>query len=144
MWLANVPAMRWLISFSTSLFLSGVFCLPILPFVQFFLISSSAGKFSGLIPLLSSSPLTSWLFFTCSFVIAFSDFRSPLRIFTLVNSLAKSLALMVIVGKKSASGLLSGMPNLAFMSNVVLPPNSAWSPLLLILENLYYQYHFEK
>lgn len=96
-------------------------------FLSIFFKSSSAGKFSGLIPLLSGNPLTSLLFFTCSFAMATSVFKSALRIFTLVSSLAKSLALMVMVGRKSASGLLPGMPSLTFMSKVVLPPNNAWS-----------------
>src|SRR5258706_10156181 len=49
-------------------------------FLSTFLISSSAGKSSGFIPLFINSPLTSLLFFTCSFAMADSDLRSSLRI----------------------------------------------------------------
>lgn len=67
-----------------------------------FLISSSAGNSSGLMPLFPNSNLTSLLFLTCSEVI----FPSPLRLFfftlKLVISVANSLAVIVIVGKKSA------------------------------------------
>ena len=52
-----------------------------------------------------------------------------------VISVAKSFALIVMVGKKSASGLTFGTPNFYFIFVVLYPPNNALSPLLLILPN---------
>ena len=48
----------------------------------------------------------------------------------LVISLAKSLALIVIVGRKSASARPLGTWSRFFICRVVTPPNRAWSPLV--------------
>ena len=95
-----------------------------------FLMSSSAGSCSGFIPLLPSSPRTSLLFFTCSSVILASPFKSCCFTLKLVISVANCFAVIVIVGRKSAKGLFSGMPNFFFILLVVNPPNNAQSPLL--------------
>src|SRR5690606_17195528 len=94
--------------------------------------SVAGGSCSGTIPLSASKPRTSLLFFTCSLVIWSSVFKPAFWMLKLVISLAKSLALMVIVGRKSASGRFSGTFKRSFISAVVFPPNSARSPLLRI------------
>ena len=97
-----------------------------------FWISSSGGRFSGLIPLLARSLRTSALFLICSLVIGNYPSRFSFLTLKLVISVAKFLAVIVMVGKKSASGLFCGIFSLFFISKVVSPPNKASSPLLLI------------
>src|SRR3989344_5574851 len=80
-----------------------------LTFLSNFLISCSAGRFSGFIPLFASSPLTSWLFLTCSFVILCSPYKSSFLTLKFVISVARFFAVMVIVGKKSASARFLGI-----------------------------------
>lgn len=86
-----------------------------------FFTSSSAGNASGRMLRSVRILRTSRLFLTCSCVMPGSSRRS--RCFTCrwVTSLAKSLALMEMVGRKSASGRLPGTINLFFMSCVLSP-----------------------
>lgn len=68
-----------------------------------FFTSSAADKFSGTMPLLFSILLTARLLSMCSFSILLCPFRSLLCAFNPVISAAKSLALILMVGKKSAT-----------------------------------------
>ena len=79
-----------------------------------FFTSSPAGNCSGTIPRCSNIFLTAVLLSTCSRVIGSCPCKSFCCTFTEVISAAKSLALMLIVGRKSAKGRLSGAPNLRF------------------------------
>ena len=64
--------------------------------------SSSAGRCSGNTPRSFSIFLTAILLSMCSFEIWFSPFRFLSTTLWLVNSVAKSFAFIVNVGKKSA------------------------------------------
>ena len=68
-----------------------------------FFTSSAADKFSGTMPLLFSILLTARLLSMCSFSILLCPFRSLLCKFNIVISAAKFLALILMVGKKSAT-----------------------------------------
>ena len=93
-----------------------------------FLTSSSAGKSSGTTPRSKRIRRTAALLSICSCVIVVSFCRSLACTLTLVSSAAKSLALMLIVGRKSANGRLAG--TFIFRFNVeVLNRKRAWSPL---------------
>jgi hypothetical protein len=101
-----------------------------------FLTSSAIGKFSGSTPLFLSIFRTSKLLSTCSCVISLSPFKFLSITLWLVNSVAKSFALIVNVGRKSARGRPSGVCKILFISLAVFPPNSAWSPLERIMAKL--------
>ena len=53
-----------------------------------------------------------------------------------MSSVAKSFALIVRVGRKSANGRFAGTCKIRFISLVVLPPNNAWSPFERIIAKL--------
>lgn len=76
-----------------------------------FLTSSAGGRFSGTIPRSSSILRTARLLSTCSTEIGASPRRFLAWTLTLVISAAKSLALMLMVGRKSANGRVSGTPS---------------------------------
>lgn len=97
-----------------------------------FFTSSPGGNCSGIIPRCSSILLTAALLSTCSREICSCPCKSFCCTFTEVISAAKSLALMLMVGKKSAKGRLSGAPNLRF-SNAVSKRNKALSPFERIM-----------
>ncbi len=103
-----------------------------------FFASSSGGRSSGFMFRLPSRSLTSRLLLTCSPVISCSVAKSSRLILKFVISLAKSLALIVIMGKKSAKALFSGIFSLRFMSFVFIPPNKAVSPLLRMRPKLFW------
>ena len=89
-----------------------------------FFTSSSAGKSSGTTPRSNRIRRTAALLSICSCVIIVSLCKSLVCTFTLVSSAAKSLALMLIVGRKSANGRLAG--TFIFRFNVaVLNRNNA-------------------
>ena len=92
-----------------------------------FFTSSAGGRFSGTIPLSINIWRTAALLSTCSFVMEASPFKSFVCTLTLVISAAKSFALMLIVGRKSAKGRVCGIPRRCFII-LVLRRNSAWSP----------------
>jgi len=93
-----------------------------------FFTSSAGGRSSGTIPRWMSIWRTAALLSTCSLVICVSPCRSLACTFTLVISAAKSLALMLMVGRKSAKGREAGTPILRFIT-LVLRRKRAWSPL---------------
>lgn len=93
-----------------------------------FFISSPAGNCSGNMPLLTNMSLTARLLSTCSFSMEVCPYKSFCCTLTEVISAAKSLAFILIVGRKSAKGRLSGTPNLR-LSSLVSIRNSALSPL---------------
>ncbi|MFN9944722.1 MAG: hypothetical protein ACK56I_35170, partial [bacterium] len=72
---------------------------------------------------------TALLLATCSSPIDLVPYRSFSNTLWLVISVAKSLALMARVERRSASGRPSGAPSLRFMSLVLAPPKSASAPL---------------
>ena len=90
-----------------------------------FFISSSGGIFSGIISLFVSTCRISVLFFTCSDVMSASPHKLFFWILKFVISVAKFLALIVTVGRKSAIALLFGIPIFFFTWRVVSPPNNA-------------------
>ena len=96
-----------------------------------FLISSSAGSSSGLIPLFNKMSLTPLLLVMCSAEIFLSECKPFYFVLNTVISVAKSFAFIVIVGKKSARALPFGTPSKFFIFLVDFPKR-AWSPLLLI------------
>ena len=92
-----------------------------------FFTSSPGGSCSGTIPRCRSMSRTAALLSTCSFPISCCPYKSFCCTLTEVISAAKSLALILIVGKKSANGRLSGAPNF-LLSNAVSIRNKALSP----------------
>lgn len=100
-----------------------------------FLMSSAAGRSSGTMPRCTSISRTAALFAICSLLICGSPCKSLACTFTLVISAAKSFALMLIVGRKSANGRFSGIPMRLFSMDV-LSRNKAWSPLERITAKL--------
>src|SRR5690606_27969142 len=94
-----------------------------------FLMSSSAGRCSGWMPRWPSMPRTLRLFCTCSSVMRVSPCRFACCTLWLVISVARFLAAMVSVGRKSASGRAGATPRRSFIFWVLLPPNRAVSPL---------------
>src|SRR3989338_2437797 len=73
--------------------------------------SSSGGRFSGIILFFAKTVLISLLFLTCSLVIFTSPCTSLFLTLKLVISVAKFLAAMVTVGRKSARARLGGNEN---------------------------------
>ena len=90
--------------------------------------SSAGGSSSGLMPRFPNISRTERLFCTCSDVMGCSPDMFFSTTLWLIISVARFLAAIVRVGKKSASGRLDFMPSRNFMSSVVFPPNNVASP----------------
>ncbi len=126
LWVNSIPfCPHFLFRGQFYLFFDPNFFASLFFLLSIFLRSSSAGSSSGTIPLSHRYALTHLLFFTCSAVISFSHCRFFPTIFTLVTSVAKSFALIVTAGRKSASGLFFGTHNVSFISPVLCHPNNA-------------------